>query len=608
MPASYFQSLALSCRRAAEPFSFIGMKNIGCFIFFHLSIALTAQMWDAGWVLGEDDSFNNTTGGGTYVDFRPSPFEMTFITKKIFFDAANSSICDKYGNLQFYTNGCVINNRVHEMMDNGEIHVGEYTDAFCANGSANFSSAAPQSILALPNFKYDSLFFVISQRLEVITINDTSTTVGTNLYLNIVDMRENQGLGKVTQKHIEILADTIYRENLQAVPHANGHDWWVIIPQCRSNCYYIIYLDAEGKTSVTEQCIGTIFGLDAWLGQATFSPDGNKFVRFHSKYKLNIFDFDRCTGILSNPQAIAFPDNVSFCAGCAFSRSSRYLYTTTYTQLFQFDMHAADIAASRKFIAEWDGFNAPYKTRFYMANLALDGKVYVGCPGQHKHIHVINEPELPGAACDFRQHSIELFTSNFWSFPNLAHTRLGPVDGSICDSLGINGNPWAFFRWEQKDTLDPLQVSFVDLSGYQPTSWHWDFGDGASSTEINPLHLYDSIGVYTVCLIVSNSNGSDTLCRVLYLGTSSTNESESSVRVSVSPNPFSDNLIVDMNANLHNPMFRLYDQIGRLVQEYQLAFGVTDLDVRNVQPGIYFWMVSGNEGTLKAGKIIKTGG
>ena len=490
-------------------------------------------------------------------------------------------------------------------MENGEIHEGEYTDSFCIDSSLSFSNRVPQSIIALPNFKYDNLYFVINKRLDRIIVNDTSTIFGTKLFLNIVDMNENGGLGKVTQKHIVVLADSLESENLQAVPHANGRDWWIITPKFMSNCYFVIYLSAEGKTSITEQCLGTEFGLDSWASQATFSPNGNKFVRFHWKYNLNIFDFDRCSGTLFNTQAIPFPDITFFRAGCAFSRSSRYLYTTTHTKLFQFDMQAPDIAASRTFIADWDGFNTPYSTKFYMANLALDGKVFVGCPGQHKHIHVINEPEMPGIACDFRQHAIELFTSNFWSFPNQAHTRLGPVDGSICDSLGINGCPWAFFRWEQKDTLNPFQVSFVDLSGYQPTSWHWDFGDGVSSTEITPIHLYDSIGVYSVCLIVSNSNGSDTLCRVLNLGTSATNESESFVQMSVSPNPFSDNVRVEMNANLNKPIFRLRDQIGRVVREYRLTFGVTDLDASSVPPGIYFWEVSGKQGQIKTGKIIK---
>ena len=491
-------------------------------------------------------------------------------------------------------------------MENGEIHEGEYTDSFCIDSSLNFSNRVPQSIIALPNFKHANLYFVINKRLDRIIVNDTSTIFGTKLFLNIVDMDQNGGLGKVTQKHIVILSDSLEDEGLQAIPHANGSDWWVITPKFMSNCYYVIHLDAGGNTQVTEQCLGTVFGLDSWLGQATFSQDGNKFVRFHWKYKLNIFDFDRCTGTLSNVQAIPFSDIEFFRAGCAFSRSSRYLYTTTHTKLFQFDMQASDIAASRTFIADWDGFHTPFNTKFYMANLALDGKVYVGCPGQHQHIHVINEPELPGVACDFQQHSIELFTSNFWSFPNQAHTRLGPVDGSVCDSLGINGNPWAFFRWEQKDTLNPFQISFVDLSGYQPTSWHWDFGDGSSSPEINPLHVYDSTGLYNVCLTVSNVNGSDTLCRLLQMGTSSTGESDIFERVTVSPNPFRDNISVEINPNLGKPIFRLYDQMGHLVRENQLTLGVMDLDTRNVPPGIYFWELYGNGARLKTGKIIKT--
>ena len=590
------------------PFSFFAMKNIGFAIFLLLQICvpLSAQKWDAGWVLGEDDSFNNTTGGGTFIDFGKSSLEMSFIYKRIFFDAANSSICDKYGKLQFYTNGCVINNRLHEMMDNGEIHAGEYTDAFCANGSSNFSSRVPQSILALPNFKYDSLYFLISQRLENTKTNDTSTLVGTSLYLNVVDMSANEGLGKVTQKHIEILADTTNSENLQAVPHANGRDWWLIIPKPSSNCYFVIYLDAEGNTSVTEQCLGTVFWNDSWLGQATFSPDGNKFVRFHWKYKLNLFDFDRCTGILSNAQAIPFPDIEFFRAGCAFSRSSRYLYTTTYSKLFQFDMQAPDIAASRTFIADWDGFDTPFKTRFYLANLALDGKVYVGCPGQHQHIHVINEPELPGVACDFQQHAIELFTSNFWSFPNQAHTRLGPVDGSICDSLGINGNPWAFFRWEQKDSLDPLLVSFIDLSGYKPTSWHWDFGDGTSSSEQSPLHQYDSAGIYQVCLTVSNIFGSNTSCKTLYLGVSGTSDPLVQDGVSVSPNPAMDRISISIHRPLqsHSTWF-LYDQLGRVVRQIEIEPNLDkySVEITGLSPGIYFYAVLTGSKVMQQGKL-----
>jgi len=55
-----------------------------------------------------------------------------------------------------------------------------------------------------------------------------------------------------------------------------------------------------------------------------------------------------------------------------------------------------------------------------------------------------------------------------------------------------------------------LAVSFTDLSTGGPTSWAWDFGDGASSTEPSPSHTYTEAGAYSVSLTVTNAGGSDT--------------------------------------------------------------------------------------------------
>ncbi|AKB37165.1 cell surface protein [Methanosarcina siciliae C2J] len=55
----------------------------------------------------------------------------------------------------------------------------------------------------------------------------------------------------------------------------------------------------------------------------------------------------------------------------------------------------------------------------------------------------------------------------------------------------------------------PLTVNFTDLSTGTPTSWFWDFGDGANSTEQNPSHTYSAAGNYTVNLTVENDAGSD---------------------------------------------------------------------------------------------------
>ncbi len=60
-------------------------------------------------------------------------------------------------------------------------------------------------------------------------------------------------------------------------------------------------------------------------------------------------------------------------------------------------------------------------------------------------------------------------------------------------------------------------IQFTDLSSGQPTSWQWDFGDGNTSTQQNPLHIYSASGTYTVTLIACNQYGCDTLVMPNYI-------------------------------------------------------------------------------------------
>lgn len=65
----------------------------------------------------------------------------------------------------------------------------------------------------------------------------------------------------------------------------------------------------------------------------------------------------------------------------------------------------------------------------------------------------------------------------------------------------------------------PMDVMFSDKSIGVPTSWKWDFGDGATSTEQNPKHTYTTLGTYTVTLTASNKDGSDTTAKANYIVT-----------------------------------------------------------------------------------------
>ena len=63
----------------------------------------------------------------------------------------------------------------------------------------------------------------------------------------------------------------------------------------------------------------------------------------------------------------------------------------------------------------------------------------------------------------------------------------------------------------------PLEVSFFDASYPVIEAWEWDFGDGNASVAQNPFHTYDSAGVYTVSLTVTNMFGVDTFTRDDYI-------------------------------------------------------------------------------------------
>lgn len=52
----------------------------------------------------------------------------------------------------------------------------------------------------------------------------------------------------------------------------------------------------------------------------------------------------------------------------------------------------------------------------------------------------------------------------------------------------------------------PLTINFSDLTS-TATTWHWDFGDGVSSTLQNPQHTYNDTGIYDVTLIVTLASG-----------------------------------------------------------------------------------------------------
>jgi len=78
---------------------------------------------------------------------------------------------------------------------------------------------------------------------------------------------------------------------------------------------------------------------------------------------------------------------------------------------------------------------------------------------------------------------------------------------------------------------------FIDQSTGNIISRLWDFGDGATSTEQNPMHTYQANGTYNVCLTIHGADSicSDIFCDSVYVGTGSGCQANFSYTISPPP-------------------------------------------------------------------------
>ncbi len=259
-------------------------------------------------------------------------------------------------------------------------------------------------------------------------------------------MNTPDGLGKVVKKDLPLLKDGFF-EVAAAVRHGNGRDWWIVAPNAKTAnpVLYRFLLTPEGIQGPYEQknayevIDSTFYGGGQIL---LFTPDGSKLLQYHIYYGFIVYDFDRCTGLISNPVKVLSPVKYDTWEGLDMevSANSRFAYVIMGKQrkLVQYDLQAPDIAQSGDTVAVYDGFEYNQNLIvFGVMERAPNGKIYV-IPGCCFHMHVIENPDLKGAACDVRQHSVELPTWIYGSLPYMPNYRLYDLPGSPCDTLGIN--------------------------------------------------------------------------------------------------------------------------------------------------------------------------
>jgi len=421
-----------------------------------------AQKHDYVWMWCLYHNDNSPVFGGMNMDFSSDPPLLYPQKKKVDF-AFYCGICsDSSGTLAFYTNGISIRDTTHNRMMNGDtINPGtlwtDWQTRSYPNGPFCFALPAPEK----QNEYY--LFHLAS------TVHYKSSP----FYYTVVDMKGNNGLGKVTEKNEVLLAgsDTNQRHYIDpvAVKHGNGRDWWIISGEVQTPFMYVFLLDPEGVHGPFTTVMPYLFPGAEYQSVNDISPDGSTYVRAAGRRGLYIFDFDRCTGTLSNMKAQPFANDEFLCFAAVFAPDSRHLYLSSWEALTVVDIKATDIIASLDTLAYFDGYASPQEpfiTGFWNPNLGPDGKIYYATTNSTISMHIIHNPDLPGQAADVEQHGLDLTRYNNGTMCLFPNYRLGEWEGSPCDTLngqrpgdGFTKNDWyppALAKPEGYTLLPPL--------------------------------------------------------------------------------------------------------------------------------------------------------
>lgn len=417
----------------------------------------------------------------------------------------------------------------------------------------------------------------------------------------------NQGLGEVVEKNTLLLSGCF--QSICANRHANGRDWWLLAGDNQADTFYRFLVTPDTILGPWLQAIENPFIDEGFFcGWNCFSPDGRYYAVNSCIFGVAVYDFDRCTGLLSNLRFDPRP-SWDYTFGAAFSPDSRYLYVESNSgkALLQYDLSVTNFAGAKDTVAIWDGFFDVFgSTIFGFSILGPDGKIYIGS-GDNKYVHIVEYPNKKGADCTVVQRAIEFPTQGKFSGMYHPNYRLGPLDDSSCDTLGLDNLPSALFRYEPVDTADPLTLQFTDLSWYEPDTWYWTFGDGAISQDTNPAHTFPWPGIYTVCLVVSNEYASDTLCQQIEVGEVSGVPALPALPLAqVNPNPFGEALWVSLPARVAlSPRFVLRDALGRVCLDEPLAGFEHRIATGHLPPGLYFWSLQYGGRVVQAGKVAK---
>ncbi|MBP1672187.1 MAG: hypothetical protein H6Q25_2 [Bacteroidetes bacterium] len=156
------------------------------------------------------------------------------------------------------------------------------------------------------------------------------------------------------------------------------------------------------------------------------------------------------------------------------------------------------------------------------------------------------------------------------------------------------------FTWQQMEEAGLYKVQFSNTSTLFNTTNNenvsqninhvlWDFGDGTNSSDLNPIHNYSGVGPYTVTLRVFDNNN---LCsevyndEILLSGVSINDASTSEITFNAYPNPFNEEIILEVQNSNEIVPFEISNLLGQVVYQGKINHK-SKVRTQNFKPGVY---------------------
>lgn len=384
-----------------------------------------------------------------------------------------ASFSDEFGNLLFYTDGNTVYTRNHTIMPNG-------------TGLHGHRSSTQSSII-IPAPDTAGLYYIFTTDAieRFLELPQGSQSKGLNY--SIVNMSLGED-GEVTVKNIPLPLSGFQRcnEQLTAVAKADCSGYWVITSYFGK--FYSFSITSGGVDANPVVSTGGPNSILPGAGYIRASHDGKKiaYTSFTENGGLRVYDFNNNDGTLSNENILyALPRQYY---GVEFSPDNTVLYASTSNNLLQYDL--TSMPAISEVTLATDNGNMQGALQ-----LGPDNKIYYADKKQYnidEYLSVINDPDNFGSP-GYVQDAVSLGRRRGFGLPNfipyLYHIKpfVNGTDGEVEVCEGV-----------------PLNFSYCHLNREFVTGTVvWNFGDGATSTEESPNHIYGSPGAYTVTATVT---------------------------------------------------------------------------------------------------------